>query len=443
MKLTGKLGNVNVELDRPEPMEQDGVWYEAVEFRSPKKGEMFKRCDKNHILPAICDEQDDGQWIMRPIPTPAPSQLKAIGYKLDGDRPREVKKDDVIWSLGNRCIGSYRWHLVKDDPAKVTGEEVELMICDHAVECLVDGCPHKVDHKYCGWKCSQYPDAHCVPCVKPKPPVAQAGKDEEHTSCEKHYSCAGCKNTLSRYYIVNCVDTCVDVEHGGERKNYTPQPPKGEDAPVYNHHDNRAIGWDKVYKTCCELGFELSFIQKERPDDEVCAFIRDLAGRAKTPKGEDAKENRCSDYLRAWMNVWRTCVDCGMDADADEREAAVCAFIRDLAGKAKTPKGEDAPKYNAFDNRAIGWNKVLRTCVELGFDPSRPKGLHADDDICTLIRDLHERANAERYSVESVAHWIFMSQSIFNMEDPECCLIESLNDLQDGIKAVTKRNQKE
>jgi hypothetical protein len=66
--------------------------------------------------------------------------------------------------------------------------------------------------------------------------------------------------------------------------------PKVTDDPKYNASDNRAIGWDKVYKTCCELGFEISFIQKERPDDGVCTFIRSLADRAKQPVPVDAPQ---------------------------------------------------------------------------------------------------------------------------------------------------------
>jgi len=145
MKIYDERGKQIGAIDRPEPVEQGGVWYEAVEFRSPKKGEMFKRCDKNHILPAICDEQDDGRWIMRPIPTPTSSQLDAIGMKLDGDRPTICVsgKCGYVWdgehvltyiSPTHVLVGTYRWRLVKADPAKAKGEDASLTTPDGQIE---------------------------------------------------------------------------------------------------------------------------------------------------------------------------------------------------------------------------------------------------------------------------------------------------------------------
>jgi hypothetical protein len=73
----------------------------------------------------------------------------------------------------------------------------------------------------------------------------------------------------------------------------------------------------------------------------------------------------------------------------------------------------------------------------------KTNGIQIDpEDVIAFIRSLHRRAGEERYSVERIAHWIFMSQNIFILdEEPECCLIESLNDPQDGIKAVTNRRR--
>jgi len=64
------------------------------------------------------------------------------------------------------------------------------------------------------------------------------------------------------------VDTCVDVEHGGERKNYTPQPPKEEDALK----QCAAPSWVETVSLCVHLGM--------KDTEDVFAFIHDLAGRA-------------------------------------------------------------------------------------------------------------------------------------------------------------------
>jgi hypothetical protein len=240
---------------------------------------------------------------MRPIPTPTQDQLTAIGKKLDGDRPRECKSGDKIWH-GGQCVTYYsgfdpmcRWHM-KDDPAKATGEgeplKVELMICDHAKECKhSDSCSRKKPHSKkigcSGTNETQYPSdckfigqARCVPYVKAKPPITQAGKNAGHTDC------TGCKRAIfNKHYrdmeswmdvcAANQLDEeCLDCfdDPRDERKNYTPQPPKGEDAIK----DNAQKYWENVYLHCQKLGMQPK--TGLTGEQDVCAFIRDLHARA-------------------------------------------------------------------------------------------------------------------------------------------------------------------
>jgi hypothetical protein len=173
-----------------------------------------------------------------------------------------------------------------------------------------------------------------------------------------------------------------------------------------------------------------------------------------------------------------------MDADADEREAAVCAFIRylhrranpvgameqslldtisetcdkagrlpnqtipefirDLDGKAKAWKGEDAPttEYDvSVKSKASSWELVCNLCEHLGM----PK----DQGAIAFIRDLHGRAGEERYTTWQII--MYLESKIIKSFDGSWnprneYLREAINHIhnpQDGIKAVTGRNEKE
>ena len=109
------------EIERPEPVEQDGKWWEPVEYRLPQKDEYalsshesIYRSEGVSIIPF---------WIMQPIPTPTAEQLKAIGMKKRDDRPVEVKLNDMVWngdgSYGNAMLGSCRWVLVPAEKVKI------------------------------------------------------------------------------------------------------------------------------------------------------------------------------------------------------------------------------------------------------------------------------------------------------------------------------------
>jgi hypothetical protein len=65
MKITGTIRGMNVEMERPEPVLQDGVWYEATEYRKPLEEEWYKR---EHCRLRQYDVGFDPYWIMHPIP---------------------------------------------------------------------------------------------------------------------------------------------------------------------------------------------------------------------------------------------------------------------------------------------------------------------------------------------------------------------------------------
>jgi hypothetical protein len=81
---------------------------------------------------------------MRPIPKPSSDQLKAIGMKLKGNKPQICQERDTIWDGVKDIhitiphypfIGTYRWHLVRDDPSMIpTGKTCDD--CKKSSNCL-------------------------------------------------------------------------------------------------------------------------------------------------------------------------------------------------------------------------------------------------------------------------------------------------------------------
>ncbi|MFA5107751.1 MAG: hypothetical protein WC497_05520 [Patescibacteria group bacterium] len=113
---------------KPNPVEQDGVWFEPTERRAARIGEDYWNDHCGRITKCGGCDNWFSTWIMFPIPAPVPEQLKAIGMKLDGDRPRECNEGDKIWH--GRAVTYYeewepmiRWHLVKDEPQKSKPKE--------------------------------------------------------------------------------------------------------------------------------------------------------------------------------------------------------------------------------------------------------------------------------------------------------------------------------
>ncbi len=126
--MKGKLEDgTPVEIEKPEPIEQDGKWWEFNEFRCPLKAEKFLELyDNPLIINAPFDFHRHPYWIASEISRATADQLRAIGMKERDGRPVVVKIGDNIWSrtghLIQACncldckneIGHYRFVLVRD-----------------------------------------------------------------------------------------------------------------------------------------------------------------------------------------------------------------------------------------------------------------------------------------------------------------------------------------
>jgi len=99
MKIQGTLNGIKIDIDCPELVQQDGKWWEPVEFRKVQEGEYYwasglfesKICFKTMQAP-----------IYREIPEPSQEWLDANGYEKS-ERP-EVDK---------ASCGKYRFKLTK------------------------------------------------------------------------------------------------------------------------------------------------------------------------------------------------------------------------------------------------------------------------------------------------------------------------------------------
>lgn len=121
MKIYDENKNYVGEIERPEPIEQDGKWWEFLEYRAVKIGEKsvcndgVQLCDSDGFLGLA-------RWIASEIPRATPEQLKAIGMRERDGRPVKCISTDKIWYEGSKGafypndseIGSYRFVLVPD-----------------------------------------------------------------------------------------------------------------------------------------------------------------------------------------------------------------------------------------------------------------------------------------------------------------------------------------
>ncbi len=188
MKIYDENKNYVGEIERPEPIEQDGKWWEFTEFRTPKKGEFFKsESTKNTIF---LDEYgiDICRWIASEIPRATDDQLRAIGMKERDGRPVLGKKGDVIW---------------------FNGKPVRIMCGDHTKD---------------GVKLNDIYRFVLVPDVQE----------------EKHYSCYGCKKAMNDCEWVSCLGDSNSLE----RKNYTArQPPQPAEPRFTNEQVQQIDQW--------------------------------------------------------------------------------------------------------------------------------------------------------------------------------------------------------
>jgi hypothetical protein len=456
MKIFDEHGKRVGEIEKPGPVEQDGVWWEATEHRNPHIDEMF--FDKGSVerayvdCPIIC-------WIMATIPTPTPEQLKAIGYKLDGDRPRECVKKSVVWcgsdvieidkwpTAYDFLIGSYRWHLVKADPAKATGErEIKTTYC---FKC------HYLKNLRC--QLNLWNDGTCRSFRK-KPPVAQDGKDEP--APVKHMVCQGCKDADVLFDVdtVNpplncfeCIQKNYELQTNYERKNWTA---KVENAPLY----------ERDFQDALDASDEAGRKSEQRLGD----FIRDLAEKAKAPKVEEATADG---RIRGFDEIFKLCKELNMYANFRTGNSAgddILAFIRDLHRRAEEhneaflqatnllvisakqegvspgwePLGTLLGVISQLDNLIAGMHRRAGEKYKKGYEEGCKDGKAAQAILETRGREkflavLKTRmAGEERYSVKEILDYLHQ------IGEHKCTLyaaLHEINDQQDGIKAVTNR----
>jgi hypothetical protein len=138
-----------------------------------------------------------------------------------------------------------------------------------------------------------------------------------------HKVCAGCKNAIKNRYrnwnLRDC-ETCyptdpLTLEHT-ERKNWTPQTPKGEDAPT-----SKSYGYctecDKIWQECLKLGLKIKTNGIEVTADNIIEGIRALHARA----GE-------ARYTERDIFLWLDNLIAG-DKGAHEALESIKGFIKD------------------------------------------------------------------------------------------------------------------
>lgn len=106
MKYAKSNDGTPVEIEKPEPIEQDGVWYEFNEYRPAKNKENTldhswddEGC--NGLVRPVVRDTTRSYWIASEIPRATAEQLAAIGMREgNGGRPRIGKSKEVIWHNG-------------------------------------------------------------------------------------------------------------------------------------------------------------------------------------------------------------------------------------------------------------------------------------------------------------------------------------------------------
>jgi len=136
--MKGKLDDgTPVDIEKPEPIEQDRKWWEFTEYRSVKMGDHYLYEMQDGVGYCIEDHRNVFlHWIASEIPRATVEQLRAIGMKERDGRPVKITPEnykDIIWT-GNadssfagyvsgykENIGQYRFVLVPDvQPKKHT-----------------------------------------------------------------------------------------------------------------------------------------------------------------------------------------------------------------------------------------------------------------------------------------------------------------------------------
>lgn len=194
MKLYDENKNYVADIPKPEPIEQDGKWWEFPKIGIPKRGHKYYHTGGG------LRECFDGwgnfawniRWIASEIPRATPEQLRAIGMRERDGRPVECKEGDKVWNGGSS----------------------ELTICDNEKECPC----REISGKY---------RFVLVPDVQE----------------EKHIQCRDCASEIDGQMI--CKD-CIDWSknsYGQERKHYTPKQPQPEEPMFTNEQMQQIDQW--------------------------------------------------------------------------------------------------------------------------------------------------------------------------------------------------------
>jgi|GEM_PF-1995180 len=337
-KLQGKIGGVDVErmttkemiIAQLKAMGADGLCGEDCGCRLDD----FMPCDGNLMecvaaksMKATHDFNGDKvDFIMIPMDTREPA-VKADPAKATGNLCSQCSKEKCRLSEYDRRLGNITGCEKSYTPAKATGERAPTGICQQCgkpVSLGKDGSCNN-GHELC-FDCWEKAGHNCPVCLgTPKPPVAQAGKDEGHTSCD----------AVSDFQVIawgnrnDVRETLTQLRAMVEdARTLTPQPPKGEDAKPLRLMELQARSFCDVYCICADLG--MKHIEGNIDLTDVIAFIRHLSEK------EDVST---SGLYKRWANQWgevfslcnklRMPHECARGPIQD-----VLAFIRDLHARA-------------------------------------------------------------------------------------------------------------
>jgi hypothetical protein len=94
-----------VDIEKPEPIEQDGKWWEFNEFRPAKNKEntldhSWDDEGLNGLVRPVVRDTARPYWIASEIPRATAEQLRAIGMKERDGGPRIGKSKEIIWHNG-------------------------------------------------------------------------------------------------------------------------------------------------------------------------------------------------------------------------------------------------------------------------------------------------------------------------------------------------------
>ena len=397
MKIYDEHGAQVGELERPEPVEQDGVWYEAVAYRKPLPGENVYDLEEVHLLKSCSDRCRE--WVMRLIPTPTAEQLKAIGMKKRDDRPVEVKLNDMVWngdgSYGNAMLGSCRWVLVPAEKSICAGCTTPATLCPSAN----DSKDRVID---------------CV-CKNTRMPVA---KEPAHTS---PVGCEGCLHEKLSFLH----STCWNCQHEGDdivpRKNYTPAPAPAPKGCANCGHGDKDKG--------CQSYVDCHCYDMWRP-------------KPPAPKVTDAPALNIIEPDTAWKAVFDLCRELGMNGtEGGSGLSMTLNFIRSLARRA----GEES-----FDPAFTGAEKSVREererqNIKWGVQNHTPEWwlailMEEVGELAQAILETHFDKNPEHLTKGGIVN---IRKEAVQCAAVALAMIECIdrNDQVDDIKAVPKRKE--